>query len=425
MKVQIKTGWLSAITLAGSAVIAACGSLGEGVLPVSAVLQPFGGVEGATSTKAFSCLTTGVVMFVDFSNGSRGDFTSRATYTSSNPAVAKVSNFDIAVPETTNAFYNRGTIVPVSEGTATITASYLSFTRSIEVTVGTPQNFVVNPASADLAANSKFDFSVTADLDGVTTALDPLVLWSIVTPNTAVATIDATTGTVTGVSKGAGLTARARIPGCDMFAEAPLEVADLQSLALTREFGDKDSLIVGTTERLIATGTLDNGKTQDLSAQVSYTTSDATAISLFTSGISNLGLALKASTPVAFSASFASPSVTAPSISITPVTDSLNTVAVTPLTTDVAAGRTAQFSAIGTFASGGTQEITRHVAWTSSDVTAAVVQSSTTTVVNGFAGLANTAVAAAGKTVTVTATTTNAASQSISAAATLNLISNN
>ena len=415
---------LSAALIASSVVLAGCGGLGEGVLPVNAVILPFGGLEGATSTKAYSCINTGLTFIVDFSDGSRGDFTGRATYSSSNPGVVQVSNLDIAVPEQTNVFYNRGTLVPVAEGTATITVRYLSFTRSIDVTVGTPSNFRITPTSADLAAKSLLDLTATVELDGVETALDALVTWAFVTPNTSIATISSTSGTITGVAAGSGLTARARVPGCAaLTADAPVAVANLQSLALTREFGDNARLIVNTTERLTATGTLDNGKTQDLSTQVTYTSSDITALSFLGGGIPNVVLAVKAvADPVILAASFAStPATAAPGIGITPFVDSLNTIAVTPTTVDVMAGRTSQFNAVGSYASGATQDISRHVGWTSSDNTLATVQSSSSLGINGLAGLASTVASAAGRSVTITAGTSNAASQAISATATLNI----
>lgn len=415
---------LSAVLIASSMALSACSGLGEGVLPVNAVIQPFGGLEGATSAKTYACINSGLTFIVDFSDGSRGDFTGRATYSSSNPGVVQVSNFDIPVPEQTNAFYNRGTLVPVAEGTATITVRYLTFTRSIDVTVGTPTNFRIAPASADLATKSLLDLTATADLDGVETVLDALVTWAFVTPNASVASISSTSGTITGVAPGSGLTARVRVPGCAaLTADAPVAVANLQSLALTREFGDNARLIVNTTERLTATGTLDNGKTQDLSTQVSYTSSDVTALSFLGGGLPNVALAVKAvADSVQLAASFAStPAIAAPAIGITPVADSLNTIAISPAAVDVAAGRTNQFSAVGSYASGATQDISRHVGWTSSDNALATVQSSSSLGVNGLAGLATTTASAAGKSVTVTASTTNAASQPITATATLNI----
>ena len=248
------------------------------------------------------------------------------------------------------------------------------------------------------------------------------------TPNTAVATIDSISGTLTGVAAGSGLTARASFPGCSLTADSAVTVANLQSLAVTRQLTADDQLVVGSTDRLVATGTLDNGATQDLSTQSSYASSDATAISLLTSGLPNLALALKASTPVQITGSFntaafgATPVlVSAPAISITPIADSLNTIAVSPATLDVMAGRTGQFSVTGTYASGRTQDITRHVAWTSSDTTLATIQTSGATLVNSLAGLATTSTLAAGRSVTITATVNNAAGAATTSTAALNI----
>lgn len=428
MKVHNKFGLVSACGLALSVLLSGCGGLGNGTLPVRAVIQPLGGAEGASTAKAYTCLNTGLTYILDFSDGSRGDFTSRATYTSSNPAVAQVSNLDVPVPGQANVFYSRGTIIAVAAGTATITVRYLTFTNTIDVTVSEIQNLQVTPATANLAANSRLDLSVTADLDGVQTAVDPAVTWAFVTPNTAVATIDSLSGTISGVATGSGLTARASFPGCPLTADSAVTVANLQSLAVARELTADDQLVVGSTDRLVATGTLDNGATQDLSTQSSYTSSDATAISLLTSGLPNLALALKASTPVQITGSFNTAAVgatpvlvSAPAISITPIADSLNTIAASPTTVDVIAGRTAQFSVVGTYASGRTQDITRHVAWTSSDTTLATIQTSGATLVNSLAGLATTSTLAAGRSVTITATVNNGAGAATTSTAALNI----
>lgn len=422
MKFSTLTRALCFSTLGFGIFLAGCNGVGEGVLPVNAVIQPLGGVEGAASTKAFTCLNTGLTLILDFSDGSRGDFTSRARYSSSNVGVVKVSNLDIPVPDQADTFFARGILVPVAPGTATITVNYLSFTRSIDVTVTELQNFRATPETADLATKSLLDLAVSAELDGVTTPIDSAVVWSIVTPDTSIATIDASSGTLTGIGPGQGLTAQARLAGCERTVAVPVTVSNLQSLALSREFGDNGKLVVATTERVLATGTLENGKTQDLSQQVTFTSSNTAALSFFTGSLSNLALALAASdTPVQVSASFDNQAVTAPSIDIQPVADSLNTIVVSPATAEVAAGLTTQLKATGSYASGATQDITRHVGWTSSDTTAAVVQSSNINGLAGFAGLVSTASNAAGKAVTITATTSNAASETITSAATVNI----
>lgn len=407
-----------------SAVLAGCGGLGNGVLPVSASIQPFGGLVGAPTAKAFTCLTTGLSFFVTFSNGASGNFTSRATYSSSNPGVLQVSNLDIPVPGQANTFYARGTLVPVATGTTTITVQYLTFVRTIEMTVAELQNFRVSPASADLAAKSQLDLAVFGDLDGVTTPLDSVVTWSFVTPDTTIANIDSVSGTMTGVAVGK-LTARALIPACGKTQDAAVTVATLQSLALSREFGSNSNLIVKTTERLIATGTLDSGKTQDLSTQVSYTSSAPDALYFLPGSLLNIAIAAEdKGAAVQVGAKFPDPAITAPDIDITPIAASLNTISVTPTSVDVPAGLTTQFNAIGSFTGSSSQisqDITRHVAWSSSDLSVVSVQTLLLSSFNGFAGLAATVSSAAGKTATVTATANSAAGTPTAVIATLNV----
>ena len=76
------------MVLALAATLAGCGGLGQGNGPVSAAILPQGGLSGDASTKAFTCLPKSLGFIVTFNDGSAGDFASRTTFTSSNPAVA-------------------------------------------------------------------------------------------------------------------------------------------------------------------------------------------------------------------------------------------------------------------------------------------------------------------------------------------------
>lgn len=455
MKVENLGRKLSCALLASSVLMSGCGGLGEGVLPVSAAILPLGGLSGATTVKAYNCLNTGLSYIVTFSNGSSGDFTSRSTYSSSNEMVAKVSNGDLPVPNADGSasgfFYPRGTVLPANSGTgtATITVQYLSFSNSIDVTVGTPQNFRIVPASADLAAKTTLDLAVFADLGGVETALDSAVTWAIETPDDNIATINTTTGTITGVAANSKvLIAKPSILGCtnpSVSAQANVTVDTLQSLALSKEFTSGD-LVVNTTERIIATGTLINGKTQDLSNQVTYTSTHSTDPSvpaastdafttkalIFLSGtVSNLAFAVRAvSAPASVGASFVYPAAPAPAVTpapvvaqtieIRPIAATLSGIAVTPSTVNVLAGAITQFNAVGNFADGVTQDITRHVAWQSSNTAQASILGSTSTAVNGLAGRTTTAGSAAGNAVTITATSATI-TPAATATATLNI----
>lgn len=430
------------LAVASALMLSACGGVGDGIEPVKSALLPLGGVEGAASTKAYTCLNTSLQLVVTFSNGARGDFSSRAVWRSSNPEFVKVSNADLPVPGQEGSFYGRGVLIPVAAGTSTITAKYLDFSSSIQVVVTDPTNVRIIPAEADVAVGALSDLSLSADLDGVTGAIDSLATWSFVTANDSVATIASATGLITGVAEGGPLSAKASIPGCtaSVFSNvtAPVNVSPLSSLALTKEFNDRSQLLVGTTERITATGTLANGKTQDLSGQVTFTSSDSASITFLVGSLRNLVFASKeAASPIDLTASFSytisdgdssttdptSTPVVAPKISITPVAGTLSKVTVSPATSDIAPGATLVLKATGeytTTATIPTQDITRHVTWSSADTTLVTVQTNSGTV-NPLAGVAQaSSTAETGKTVVITAANSNATAQT-SATSTLTI----
>ena len=419
------------LAVASALMLSACGGVGDGIEPVKSSLLPLGGVEGAASTKAYTCLNTSLQLVVTFSNGARGDFSSRAVWRSSNPEFVKVSNADLPVPGQEGSFYGRGVLIPVAAGTSTITAKYLDFSSSIQVVVTDPTNVRIIPAEADVAVGALSDLSLSADLDGVAGAIDSLATWSFVTANDSVATIASATGLITGVAEGGPLSAKASIPGCtaSVFSNvtAPVSVSKLDSIALTKEFTDRSQLLVGTTERITATGTLANGKTQDLSGQVTFTSSDSASITFLVGSLRNLVFASKeAASPINLGASFtygptgSTTTVTAPTLPITPVAGTLSKVTVSPVTANIAPGATLVLKALGEYSTGVTQEITRHVTWSSADTTLATVQTNSGTV-NPLAGVAQaSSTAETGKTVVITAANSNATAQT-SATSTLTI----
>lgn len=385
---------------AGSlALLAACGVTGNGIAPVSAVIQPAGGVEGAASTKAYTCLNTSLTLILDFSNGDRGDFSSRARWTSSDPTVARVSNGDIAVPEAAGSFYSRGVVVAVrpSPTPVTITAEYLTFRKSIEVMVAAPTSLRIKPddsnqllGQAHLAPKSAMDLSLLADLDGVESSLDTYAIWSFLTPNTEVATISPLTGLVTALAAGAPLTAHARIAGCDLAADATVSVSPIvPPLDLQPEFPEFSDrrLVLTTTEVLKTIGTLQDGARQDLTSLASYSSSDAAKVNFPTVLLPSLAYALAASeTPVTVSASF--DGVSSNTLNITPTAATLSSLRIDPAPgADILRGKTLQLKAIGSFTGGISQDISRHVAWSSSDPAQVGVFSSSGTFYSAQAGL--------------------------------------
>ena len=166
---------------------------------------------------------------------------------------------------------------------------------------------------------------------------------------------------------------------------------------------------------------------RDRSGQVTFTSSDSASITFLVGSLRNLVFASKeAASPINLGASFtygptgSTTTVTAPTLPITPVAGTLSKVTVSPVTANIAPGSTLVLKALGEYSTGVTQEITRHVTWSSADTTLVTVQTNSGTV-NPLAGVAQaSSTAETGKTVVITAANSNATAQT-SATSTLTI----
>lgn len=373
--------------------VAACNPVGKGIGPVRLAVNGPGGTVDAATGRAFQCFRSPLTAVLFFSDGSVGDFTSRVHWTSSNPAVVRVSNGDEPQPAPATGFFPQGVLTPVASGTVTITADYLGLTDTIDISVGTPTAITIHTVSSQsglqsIPANNAFTIApattqalvATAMLDGVETNVTTNTAWSFVTPDITIATIDATSGLVTGVAAGGPLVAQASFQTCSLTANTNVTVANIQSISIQPEFGAAN-LFVGNSERVNVLADFGNGPEQDISLITALTSSDTT-IAPFNSlaGLSNLLNAVTAGGPVTIAATYTQGTtvISAPAISLTTAADVLQSIAVTPATASVVAGSDAvvAFQAIGTYASGATQDVSRQAAWASSDTTIARVTSS-------------------------------------------------
>jgi len=138
----------------------------------------------------------------------------------------------------------------------------------------------------------------------------------------------------------------------------------LQSITVTPA---NTSLPTGETEQFTATGTLSNNTTENLTNQVTWTSSDTTWAT-----ISATGLATAVSPgPVTISAAFDGVTGSTGLTVVRPAT--LQSIAVTPVNTSLPTGETEQFTAIGTLSNNTTENLTNQVTWASSDTTWATI----------------------------------------------------
>ena len=348
-----------------------------------------------TSGTLYRCLPSQLQLIGTFSNGQRGDYTLRGRWSSSNPDRVAVSNGDIQLPSDPTLAYAAGTVLPKAQGSATITAEFVGLVATYQVDVKSPTSFTISPASLTVAPRTARAIGLRAVLDGYDVDVSSAAEWSFDTPDEKVALIGANTGIVAGVGSGA-LTARAKFPLCEGFAPAQNLAATINvrvptSLVLTREFtqAPNNELIVNTTDafQTIAhfAGT---DETQDISSVLTYVSDKPTVALTGASGVRNFATALGVGTAV-FTAKYqeklddpATPDVNEGSaeivsnpVTITVVEDALDTIAVTPEVATITALGTQQFVATGNYTSGRTQPITRHVTWSSADVTKVLIRS--------------------------------------------------
>ena len=305
-----------------------------------------------------------------YAGGSTQNVTNSVTWTSSNAAVASISN----------SSGSQGLASGLAQGTSTITASYGSVAGSTVLTVGPAAlvSLAVTPANPSLARGATEPFTATGTYtDGSTQNLTSSSVWT--SSNTAVATIGNSGGSPgLAQSLAQGMTTITAMVGA-INGSTVLTVGPptLVSLALTPANG---SIALGTTQQLVATGTFTDGSTQNLSTQVTWASSALTVATV--SNVSgSQGLVTSAGIGTT-TVSATSGSITgSTAVTVTPAT--LVSIAVTPAIPSIALGTTQQFTATGTFTDGSFQNISNSVQWGSSS--SAVATMSNTSGTQGLA----------------------------------------
>src|SRR5580698_9772176 len=128
------------------------------------------------------------------------------------------------------------------------------------------------------------------------------------------------------------------------------------------------SIAAGTTQQFTATGHYLGGSTADLTSSVTWTSSLTSAATVSSTGLAT-GVATGATTVTATSGLILGTAA----LTVTPAV--LVSISVSPLTASIAAGRTQQFTATGTYSDLSTANLTDSVTWSSSLTGTATVSS--------------------------------------------------
>jgi uncharacterized protein YjdB len=328
-----------------------------------------------------------------FSDNSTKDVTALATWTTSAPAIATVSN----------AAGSDGLVSGLTAGTATITAALSGLAETVAVRIKDVSLSSVaitpNPAGP-LAVGSKLQFKVTGTFSDQTRQdLTALATWS--SSLEAVATVGdggGQDGLATAKAKGT-TTIRAAFGAAlsNRSATVSLEVVDALLTKITVSPATV-TIAQGTTIAFTATGSYSDGVDRPITADVTWSSTNTTVASVSnTTGSDGIATG-KTSGTSTIRATLGNQTGSA---TLTVSTATLSSIVVEPASVSLALGRTRVLKATGTFSDTTKQDLTAQVSWTSSDNTIATV--------SGAAGRQGTvtAVKASATPVTIVATMGN------------------
>jgi hypothetical protein len=301
-----------------------------------------------------------------FSDNSTQDLTAQVTWSSSDGAVASISNTGLAAGLATGST----TIAAASGG--------ISGTTTLTVTNATLVSIGVTPANPSIPTGVTRQFAATGIFsDNSTQDLSTQVTWS--SSDGAFASIN-NAGLATGLAAGSTtIKAELDISGIIFSGTTTLTVTSAQLTSITITPADQ-TIAKGTTLQFTATGTYDDNSLQDVTTQVVWSSSNAAVASISNAGGSN-GLA----TAVDGGSTFIEATLggVKGNTTLSVHTAKLLSITVTLTNPAIQRGETVQCTATGFFQNGRFQDLTQVVLWSSSKENVAALSNET-----GHKGLA-------------------------------------
>ncbi|MDB6089641.1 MAG: Protein with a bacterial immunoglobulin-like domain protein [Gammaproteobacteria bacterium] len=227
----------------------------------------------------------------------------------------------------------------------------------------------ISPSMATLSAGTSVQLSTTAIYSNNTHAdVTGQASWS--SSGASVATVDGATGKVSAAAVGAA-TITASFHGQRASAAVTVTAATLVSIAVTPT---SPSVATGSSQAFKALGTFTDNTTQDLTADVAWSSSDST-IAIISNGGVGTGIGPgKATITATCSVASTCGSVNG-SATLTVTAATLWSIAIAPRAPGIALGTTQQLQATGTYTDQSTHDLTSQVTWTSSSPSVATVSS--------------------------------------------------
>jgi hypothetical protein len=313
------------------------------ITPANAVIAP---------GTALQLTATGI-----YADSSTLDLTADVSWSSSD--VSKLS-FDVVAPGNAAAHLSGEVMVTVQLGA--VSASTLLTVSSASLVA-----LQVTPFASTIASGTMLQLAATGTFsDGSTQDLTTSVSWSSANPSFATVS---SAGVMTGVAPG-DATISAMFGSTNASASVNVSAAALTTLAIVP---GQVSLAKGTSMQLSAIGTFSDQTTQDLTAQVSWS-STTPAVATVGTGASSPGL-LSALSAGETTISISSGAISA-TRTVAVTTATLTSITLTPQNPALAKGTSQAFVAVGLFSDDTTQDVTGSVAWTSSNQSVASIGNS-------------------------------------------------
>jgi hypothetical protein len=314
-------------------------------------------------------LTTQFTVSGTFSDNTTQDLTFDATWASNAPAVATVSD----------AAGSKGFAQALIAGTTTINATFGGVSGSTLLTVTEPvlQSITVTPNNAKLLtlSTSTFSYQATGHYSNGTTAdITSQAVWVSSGPD--IATIAATGGAATGLTVGT-TTISATLNGVPGATNLTVTGGNLLSIAISPT---APTLVKDTVARITANGSFSDNSFRDITGVVVWSTTDPALATVTKAGGNLAWLNANGVTPVGIpakvTATVTTPLGTVSSLNPTNLTvtaPALQSIAITPINSLIAANTSTRFTVTATFDNLTTQDVTYSATWSSSNDTIATV----------------------------------------------------
>jgi hypothetical protein len=312
---------------------------------VGVTVSPPIGMAGVATTAAFTASAT-------LSDGTQTDVTASAMWSVGDPTIASIAQGGVATGKAAGK-----TLVTAAFGGQSGQATFV-------VTGATLMTLQIDPVDPSVGVGVEVDFTATGlYTDGTRVDLTSQVMWSSSASN--VLPID---GGGHAFSRSPGTSVVTATSGM-LTASSTVTVtaASLKSIAITPS---SPVLSPGGTVALTATGTFSDGTTADLTSSVDWTTSPAGIVSV-SNAAGTAGVATALAPGVAVVTATSGLVQGAIKITVSPAT--LQKIAITPSSTSVPVGGTANLTAQGGYSDGTVRDITSQVAWASGDNSVATI----------------------------------------------------